>query len=90
MEEDEIKILSTEDIYASLLTPEDHYTELNPAMVPANSQIKSQYTNSPGSMLDSTTKSFKSKVTFFVLHDLGSTTTQLSWNRLCHLKENKT
>ena len=62
MGEDEIKILSTEDIYTSLLTPEDHYTELNPNVVPNNSQIKAQSTNSPGSMLDSTTKSFKSKV----------------------------
>ena len=62
MEEDEIKILSTEDIYTSLLTPEDHYTELNPAMVPCNNQSNAQSTNSPGSILDSTTKSFKTKV----------------------------
>ena len=66
MEEDEIKVLSTEDIYTSLLTPEDHYTELNPTIVPkvapGNNQSNAQNQNSINSMFDSNTKSFKTKV----------------------------
>ena len=60
MEVDEIKVLSTEDIYTSLLTPEDHYCELNPAVVSNTSQTKS---NSSNNIFDpSNVKSFKTKV----------------------------
>ena len=55
MEEDEIKVLSTEDIYTSLLTPEDHYTELNPAIVPnivpCNNHSNAQNQNSINNMI---------------------------------------
>ena len=67
MDEDEIRVLSTEDIYTSLLTPEDHYTELNPATGPMNStssnpKSKAEIANSLNTIFDSNNKSFKTKI----------------------------
>ena len=65
-DDDEIQVLSTEDIYTSLLTPEEHYTELNPAplpkVIPSNAKLKAQKSNSSSTTFDNNTKSFKTNI----------------------------
>ena len=39
-DDDAIEVVSNEEIYTALLTPEDHYQELNPTIIPAQAATK--------------------------------------------------